>query len=266
MSMRLTDLVVGTPVQSRHDGDQFSIGMAALTSSLLEQERELRQLWRGSRGASFQRAAPTCCRLMLEQSMAALLGRVDPIRFVAIYKGARAPDFKIGDRNNSSLNWSRDVIPSGLVFKTGQHWTQDVLGKGIVRAMLDGHVADYVFSSSHPIALDLITDAVSSDDRLPQWLIQMQKYETGSTVLGETRKLAASAYSCLSKGIHFEFFNDGDTRPESEIIQQAVSDAISVIATVSLYVGITDISLNKHRLNRVVISFVDAIKHFSIDR
>lgn len=262
-SMNISTLVTGRVEAARHSADYYSAGMNAISTSLIAHEKEIRSLWKNKTSPRFKKDAPTCCRLILEQSMAALLGRIDPIRFIAIYRGALSQDFQIGARNHSSLDWSKDIIPSDLKISTGAHWTQETLKKGVTRSLLDGHIADYIFSSAHNLAIEKITDATIDKASLPEWVILLLKYDSGTHLLPEIRKRASAAHSALSKGMHFEFFKGGETRPESEIIESAVRNAIIVVATSSIYVHYSDIATNKASCPKILNAFLEITAHFS---
>ncbi|MEX8506585.1 hypothetical protein [Leptothrix ochracea] len=260
----LQKIVIGKTPLEGNEAYSYSKGMRVISASLLEHGNELQELWGNRDSAEFKKIAPVCTRIILEQSMAALLGRIDPIRFVAIYKGSHSSDFKIGERNASSFNWSKDAIPTDLKIKHGSYWTQDSLGKGIIRSILDGHVADYVFTSAHELAVAAITDATQDKQKLPSWLIRFTQFDEkqSQAILNELRIKASTAYSSLSKGIHFEFFGGDSTKPEANDITESIRNAIIVIATSGMYINFSDIALNKISDNEARDSFIDLVEFF----
>lgn len=239
----------------------FIRGMEALAQSIDEHARELMALWAKQDDPEFLRLAPTCTRLLLEQCLATILGRLDPIRLVTIVRGSKSPDFNIGARNNSSFSWSEDVLPN---YKPGSNplWSQGALKSPPCRGVLDGHLGDYLFGSHHDTVLDSVQTSVTDINPLPGWLISFLKHEDGKQCLTEVRKRASECYSGLSKGLHFEFFKDHATKPQKEEIISSIKDAILVISTCALYSHFTDISLLQINRKEATNCFVNLIKTF----
>lgn len=265
MGRLLTELVVGQLDAVRHEGD-FNKGMRSIQSSLQKRENELETLWSDKESDRFITFAPACARMLLEQGMATLLGRVDPIRFIAIYKGAQSQDFKMGEQNPSSLKWSEDIIPSTVKSKKDTHWKQEFIRQGLIRSLLDGHLADYIFSGAHDLAKDSIIDEITKYDTLPEYLINFSRKEKGEQVLSEIRQSSKDTYSFLSKGIHFEFFDSGESMPSKDSIAAYIEKTISVIATTAIYVHFSDISINKINDDAIAVSnFIELTKKFSVN-
>lgn len=247
-------LAVGKlPVAASPEPD-YTRGMRTIAASLLANGQELWGLWRRPSSRPFVKRGPTCARLMLEQSMAALLGRLDPVRFVCVFRGSGSADFKLGERNSSSFSWSRDVMP-GIKPGSAGLWSQDSFAKGLGRSLLEGHLADYLFGSSHSRVIELLTDETSKEAEVPDWVLQLIKFELGEHVLSSIRSKASACHSSLSKGMHFEFFQGTSTELSSDELASAIKDAIVVVATTSLYVNFSDIA--RHSLDEAV-----ALKRF----
>lgn len=232
----------------------LALGMTAIGQSLKENGDDLVKLWDLPDNREFIRFAPGLARLVLEQTFAITIGRFDPLRFIALVRGARSHDFMLGQRNPSSFNWIRDVLPD-IKPPTSGWWSQEIIGKAIYRAMLHGHLADYIFTSSHELVIDKLTDATAGLHVIPDWLLELLRIETGENIRSILRKRAEESYSILSKGIHFEFFKDNATTPAKEEVVSAINDAMMVSTTVALYSHFSDISLRK-------ISHQEAIRCF----
>lgn len=255
----LSRLVAGNIDTIEHSGE-FSRGLKAIEKSVAKHEKEIALHWADTSPTLDARVFSSCSRLILEQSAAALLGRIDPIRMVSIVKGSASVDFKIGYRNASSFMWSKDVIPDT---KPGSgFWTQESIGKGVYRALLDGHLADYIFASSHKELQDPLFEATVSKIQLPDWVIELQKFDRGEPVLAKLRILASEAYSTLSKGIHFEFFLGKETTPDLKEIRSSTSKAITVIATAALYTHFSDVAVLKIDRDLAIESFLQIIDKY----
>ncbi|WP_186231240.1 hypothetical protein [Burkholderia gladioli] len=239
----------------------FALGVEALARSIREHGAELETLW-GNRDSNpdFVRLAPTCARLLLEQCLATVLGRLDPIRLVAIVRGSRSPDFKIGSRNNSSFSWAEDVLPN---FKPGSNplWSQQHL-KVPCRGILDGHLGDYLFGTPHDAVLDEVQAVIAGVGTLPEWLISLPKHEDGTRCLTTVRGKAEACYSILSKGMHFEFFKNHATKPTKDEIVRGIRDAILVASTCALYSHFADISLLQIDKREAATIFVNLTTKF----
>lgn len=255
----LSGLIAGDTATQNHSGD-FTNGIKAIEQSLSAHEHELSTHWLNVSPTVDTRVFSSCARMLLEQGSAVLLGRVDPIRMVTIIKGSNSVDFKLGYRNASSFMWSKDVVPET---KPGPgFWTQESIAKGIHRALLDGHLADYIFASAHKELIDPIFEATKSKTELPDWIIEIQKLDRGEPLLAKLRTLASESYSTLSKGIHFEFFLGRETTPEIKEIRNATSKAITVIATAALYTHFSDIAVLKIEKSTAISSFLEIINKY----
>ncbi len=254
----LSNLLAGNIAQQTHSGD-FTSAIKAIEKSIAEHEEELSNHWANWETVD-SRVFSSCARLLLEQGAAVLLGRIDPLRLVTIIKGSSSVDFKLGYRNASSFIWNKDVVPDT---KPGSgFWTQESIGKGVHRALLDGHLADYVFSSVHKELIDEITDATKSETELTDWIIDLLKLERGEPVLSKIRTIATEAYSTLSKGVHFEFFLGKETKPDAKEIQKATSRAITALSTAALYTHFSDIAILSIDRPKAISSFLEIIKKY----
>ncbi|WP_409268701.1 hypothetical protein [Massilia sp. BHUDP2] len=242
----------------------FTFGMDCIGDSLKENFSNLYELWQQRNTRDFIKFAPTCARVVFEQSLAILLGRLDPIRFVALIRGAESSDFSLGQRNNSSFNWTKDVLPDVKPPNSGW-WSQDSL-KQIHRTLLHGQMADYLFESTHALLIPDLTDWTTDYATLPNWITELLTIEAGDRVLGRLRKHATEAYSSLSKGIHFEFLKGSSTSLTKETVESSISDCITVIGTCALYTQFCDIALQKSHREIVLADFVNLLEHFEIER
>jgi len=260
---QLKNLAVGSIDRSYLNSD-YSHGMAAIGEALTAHASEVHSLIRNYDAPEFSKLAPAGARLLLEQGLAAVLGRLDPVRFISIVRGASSPDFILGRPNASSFFWSKDVLPD-VKPTPGGLWSQECLSKMLHRSMLDGHLADYLFVSAHETVITHIADAISSAPQLCDWIISLMKIEKGENVLSTLRKRASESYSTLSKGIHFEFFRGRTTIPEKEELCLAIRSAVSVLSTVGLYSHFSDISLQKIPCEAAVESFLHVVNEFECE-
>ncbi|MDD2711637.1 MAG: hypothetical protein PHU77_01855 [Simplicispira sp.] len=256
----LANLIAGENPNPSHDGD-FTLAMKSIFTSLSNHESELKNYWIDAGKTVDVRIFASCSRMLLEQGCAAILGRLDNIRLVSIIKGSSSVDFKLGQRNASSFIWSKDVLPD-VKPSGGNYWTQESMNKGIHRSLLEGHLAEYLFSTGHIPVLDKLIQATESINTIPDWIIDIQKKEKGMAVLANIRTMISEAYSTLSKGIHFEFFLGNNTQPNREEIVKATSKAIIALATIAIYTNLTDIGLHKADSDTAISSFISIISEY----
>jgi hypothetical protein len=242
----------------------FTFGMDCIGESLKENADNLYDLWQDRNSRDFIKFAPTCARLVFEQSLAILLGRLDPIRFVALVRGAESTDFLLGQKNNSSFSWTKDVLPDVKPPASGW-WSQDSL-KQVYRTLLHGQLADYLFESTHTFLIPDLTDWTSDYSTLPNWITELLAIETGNRVLGRLRKYALESYSSLSKGIHFEFLKGSSTSLSKDTVESAIGDCITVIGTCALYTEFCDIALQKSPREVALADFVALLKKFDTEK
>lgn len=256
----LANLISGVNPDPSHDGD-FTLAMKSIFTSLSNHESELKDYWKNAGKTVDVRIFASCSRMLLEQGCAAILGRLDTIRLIAIIKGSSSVDFKLGQRNPSSFIWSKDVLPD-VKPSGGSYWTQESMNKGIHRALLEGHLAEYIFSTAHIPVIDKLIQATESLSIIPDWIIDIQKKEKGVAVLSTIKTMISEAYSTLSKGIHFEFFLGSNIHPNREEIVKATSKAILALATIAIYTNLTDIGLHKANSETAISSFISIISEY----
>ncbi len=257
---KLTQLVVGRAKSAAYEGD-FTNAMKSISRSLSAHEAELRRHWTRKGKPIDSRVFSSCSRMLLEQGSAAIIGRIDPIRLITIVKGSSSVDFKLGQRNASSFIWNKDVLPD-IKPNGGSYWTQESISKGVHRALLDGHLADYIFSTAHNPVMDAIAAESRKSSTIPDWIIELQKVEKGEAILGKLRATAAEAYSTLSKGIHFEFFLGKETQPSMHELKKATNQAIFSIATASLYTHLSDVGINRIDPRTATKNFIATIGEY----
>ena len=181
-------------------------------------------------------------RRLVEQCTLALVGRLDPIRLVTAFKGPSAADFRLGERNESSFSWTKDVLPD-YSFAMGP-WSQASLKKGTVRGLLDGHLATFLFEASHGRAVDSLVERYAHESEVSTWAMEIQRFEGGLSLLSQLRTRASSAYSSLSKGVHFEFLGPTNTELSTRDLATSLDSALFAISTAALYSHLSGISVN----------------------
>ena len=221
----------------------------------------------GPQSPRLLRYGPFVTRRLIEEAIAAILARFDPARIVVAFRGARTSDFRVGDLNQSSLGWVRDVLPEIRVEAGATVWSQSTIKKsGVVRSPVDGHLASYVFETAHPQVLDALNAKYATSTDLRQWVLHLQKFDDqqGVALLADLRRRIAEAYSYLSKGIHFEFSSDGVASLDVNELAKRIADAIQVLVTCGLYSHFSEASLCRLSHQAATDSFDLLARQFSI--
>jgi hypothetical protein len=142
---------------------------------------------------------PFCARVVLENSCAALLGRLDPFRMLYLCEFQATPEYESGKRAKSSFSWVGDVIP---LEERPNHvlWSIDNDLSKISRALMSRYL-NHVYWAP---AVDRMLDFVSTNSSDPR-LADILAFEAG-TYIQHCKGKSAQLYSALSKGVHWEFF------------------------------------------------------------
>ena len=141
---------------------------------------------------------PFCARVLLENSCAALIGRLDCFRMLYLSEFQSQPEYEFGKRARSSFSWSGDVVPED---KPNQAmWSLDHDLPKISRALFSRYL-EHVYWKP---AVELMLDFVSEYPQTPA-LADVLKLDA-ETYIDSSKGKSLQLYSTLSKGVHWEFF------------------------------------------------------------
>ena len=254
-------LLGGTSQRNAIETTPYLQAQLSLHEAIIESFSDLKTALAGISDATAARRIATSTRQLLEQGMLATLGRVDAIRLIAAFLGCRAEDFHIGERNHSSFSWKDDVLPN-FKPKGGTVWSQENLKGGIVRATLDGHLANYIFTTTHDSVIDALAENPGNTSNLPKWATEILKLDSGLHVLSNLRDTVSKSFSALSKEIHFEFLPTAGTRQRVQELAKHIDAALFGIGTLGLYVGLCDIAVTSEQPRAARAHFL-ALAEFS---
>ena len=141
---------------------------------------------------------PFCARVLLENSCASLVGRLDTFRIVYLSEFQAQREYEHGRRAKSAFSWLGDVIPSE---KTPQDlWSIDHDLSKISRALFSRHLEHVYWRPAIESLLDFVspsrTDPALHDILSPD----------AETYVDQIKGRSNQLYSTLSKGVHWEFF------------------------------------------------------------
>ena len=168
---------------------------------------------------------PFCARVVLENSCAALVGRMDTFRILYLSEFQSQPEYEHGRRAKSAFAWLGDVMPDDKA--VANLWSLDNALPSISRALFSKHFEHIYWK---PAASAMI-DYVGTLPNGPAWgdLLAIDP----DTYIGETRGRCAQLYSTLSKGVHWEFFTSAMLFDEVTV-KNAIRETLVLVARLGL--------------------------------
>jgi len=146
---------------------------------------------------------PFCARVLLENSCAAIVGRLDSFRMLYLSEFHAQPEYDHGKRAKSAFAWTGDVLPEDKAAAekaTSPMWSLDYDLPKISRALFSRYF-DHIYWKP---AVEGLQDFLSSQPADPLFAellaIEADKY------ISQCKGRGAQIYSTLSKGVHWEFF------------------------------------------------------------
>lgn len=181
-------------------------------------------------------------RSILEVSLTAVCGRIDPYRVLAIRKSQLAPEFDVATRNLLAFNWSTDVTGE----EKPKDWSQKPHVRDLQRALLSRHCHDLIWSE----AFTRLLDNVPSDRGL-NWMTRLRTFEPDEFT-ARMRADADRLFSELSKGVHHEFVIPLTNQYDKETVADLLARCWEFAATIGLtacYSPVIDDSPTPHVLD-----------------
>lgn len=168
---------------------------------------------------------PFCARVLLENSCAALVGRLDPFRLLYLSEFQAQPEYEHGKRARSGFAWAGDVIPDD---KPGQIlWSTDHDLQKVSRALFSKYLEQIYWKPAIERLLDFVS-TLPADPALGDILsIDSETY------IGEMKGRSTQLYSTLSKGVHWEFFTSALLFDELTV-KAAIQDTFMIVSSLGL--------------------------------
>ena len=168
---------------------------------------------------------PFFARVLLENSCAALVGRLDTFRILYLSEFQGQPEYEHGRRAKSAFSWFGDVMPPEE--KNPELWSIDHDTSKISRALFSKHIDHVCWQPAVENMLDYVS-ANGADPLLREIL------SLGSeTYIKKTKGQGQQLYSTLSKGVHWEFFNNALLFDEATV-KSAVRDTCLMVSHLGL--------------------------------
>jgi hypothetical protein len=141
---------------------------------------------------------PFCARVILENGLAAIVGRIDCFRMLYLSEFQSQPDYQTGQRARSGFSWAGDIIPDEKA--TQDLWSMDHDMAKISRALFAQHLNHIYWKP----AVDQMLDKISAHP--PDAALSEVLDIDAETFIPEIKGRCRQLYSTLSKGVHWEFF------------------------------------------------------------
>jgi len=157
---------------------------------------------------------PYYARVILELSLTALIGRIDPFRLLIVEKIQSGPGYEVGKKIESAILWSGDIIsekkPESLDYKFKL--------AEINRAVLAGHIATVFWEP----AFESASDSLCNDSYQSEWITTLLQISSSRGVCTYFRDPLQTLYSTLSKGVHQEFLMASPTQDVATVKENLV--------------------------------------------
>jgi hypothetical protein len=140
---------------------------------------------------------PFCARVLLENSCAALVGRLDSFRMLYLSEFQTQPEYEHGRRAGSAFSWLGDVIPKE---ESKNLWSIDHDVSKISRALFSKHVDHVYWKPAVERMLDFVS-AYKSYTAISDILLF-----DADTYISQSKGRSLQLYATLSKSVHWEFF------------------------------------------------------------
>lgn len=166
---------------------------------------------------------PFCARILLENSCAAITGRIDCFRMIYLSEFQGQPEYEIGKRARSAFSWTGDVMPEEKSANT--LWNIDHETSKISRAMFSKHCEHLYWKPALTCALDFL--ATQTNNKHTQDLLQLESENFITQFKGRSSQL----YSTLSKSVHWEYFSSTLMFDETTI-KSLIKDSLTLLSNV----------------------------------
>lgn len=201
------------------------VGLDQLRDSIVRFGGKANQFLKDDASDELLAFGPFCTRVLLENSCAALVGRLDAFRMLYLSEFQAQPEYEPGKRARSAFSWTGDVIPED---KAAQAlWSIDHDVPKISRALFSKHFEHVYWRPAVERMLDFVNTR-SADPALADVLsVDADVY------IGQSKGRSAQLYSTLSKGVHWEFFTSALLFDESTV-KTAIQDTCLLVAQLGL--------------------------------
>ena len=95
-------------------------------------------------------------RNILESSLTAILGRIDPYRLIVVYKVQSDPSYDLGKRAQSAVEWTGDILAKDS--PRNSLWQFDKKKESFDRALLGNYIGEIIWKPAFRALVDYLED------------------------------------------------------------------------------------------------------------
>ncbi len=168
---------------------------------------------------------PFCARVLLENSCAALVGRMDVFRMLYLSEFQSQSEYELGKRARSAFSWTGDVFPEDKGSQSLWSIEHDV--PKISRALFSRHFEHIYWKPAVESMLNFMSGQRAEPELADILAIDADNF------ISISKGRSAQLYSTLSKGVHWEFFTSALLFDEITV-KSAIRDTCVLISHLGL--------------------------------
>lgn len=169
---------------------------------------------------------PYLGRSLLELSVTALLGRIDPFKIILMKRKQEQPDYELGKPHSSAIRWQGDVVDKAV----SNLWAENSL-KNPTRAILGAYQVELVMIKSAQKIFD-----EGNEQSIGEWYTELTQTDANGLIEKLKSKINA-IYSSLSKGVHHELLVPHESVMDRDTVLNLINDTLFIVATLGLLVS-----------------------------
>ncbi len=193
---------------------------------------------------------PFYCRNVLESSLTAILGRVDPFRLIMVYKVQSDSSYDLGKKAQSAVEWSGDIIAKS----SPDHnlWFFDKKKESFERALLGNYIGDIVWKP----AFRNLEDYIADNNYNSEWLDEISSCNENQN-FERSKSIASRLFSSFSKGVHSECLIDINFILDDVTLKNLIKDMYKLCATLALASHFVGFLATKIEIDRAISIFLE---------
>ena len=192
---------------------------------------------------------PFYCRNVLESSLTAILGRIDPFRLITVYKVQSDPSYDLGKRAQTAVEWAGDIVAKSS--SSGNLWQFDKKKESFDRALLGNHMGDAIWKPS----FRTLGDYISGNELQSEWLNEFASYSEDEN-FERLKHEAMRLFSSFSKGVHSECLVDINTMLGDLTLKSLIKDMYKLCSIIALASHFVKFLATKIDIERAISIFL----------
>ncbi len=200
---------------------------------------------------------PFYCRNVLEASLTAILGRIDPFRLIMVYKVQSDASYDLGKRAQIAVEWTGDIMAKTQ--SDDKRWHFDKKKESFDRALLGNHIGDIIWKP----AFNKVNDYIFDNGYQSNWLDEIaskDEYHNFERLKANAMRL----FSSFSKGVHSECLIDINLILDEVTLKTLVKDLYKLCATLALtshFVGFLATNIEIERAFSIFLAVEEMINN-----